>query len=281
MDTGLGADSYSVIELKMVEAILSGRPDERRALFEEAAGIKKYKQRRKEAAKKLETVVEDITRIQDILEEVRKNVSSLARQAQKTRRYNNLMSEYKSLDSSILLFNYSLFNNKAETYKQELIELNKQKIKMEFELGETEEFLRKLKERYAITEEQYNLVISNEANLQDKIANFEKELAVSNEKLNNLSSSKEKIIAEIENAKQNIQSLKNEVLENETLISAKNKIIEELEEKLAASKENREKYYGELRQLKEESDCSNEKILTLQNTINSLKNQHNRSLDRK
>src|SRR5690606_16920969 len=93
MDTGLGADSYSVIELKMVEAILSGRPDERRALFEEAAGIKKYKQRRKEAAKKLETVVEDITRIQDILEEVRKNVSSLARQAQKTRRYNNLMSE--------------------------------------------------------------------------------------------------------------------------------------------------------------------------------------------
>ncbi|MCX8054848.1 MAG: chromosome segregation protein SMC [Ignavibacteria bacterium] len=281
MDTGLGADSYSVIELKMVEAILSGRPDERRALFEEAAGIKKYKQRRKEAAKKLETVVEDITRIQDILEEVRKNVASLARQAQKTKRYNNLMSEYKGLDSSILVFNYSLFNNKAEAYKNELIELNKQKIKMEFELGETEEFLRKLKERYAITEEQYNLIIANEASLQDRIASSEKELAVSDEKLKNLSTSKEKIIAEIENAKQSIQSLKLEIQGNEALINEKNKIIEELEEKLLTSKENRENILQELRQLKEESDYSNEKVLSLQNTINSLKNHQNRISDRK
>ena len=67
MDTGMGADSYSVIELKMVEAILSGKPEERRHLFEEAAGITKYKLRRKDATNKLIKVREDLDRVNDIL----------------------------------------------------------------------------------------------------------------------------------------------------------------------------------------------------------------------
>src|SRR5712692_3857919 len=83
MDTGIGPDAYSVIELKMVETILSDKADERRRLFEEAAGVTKYKYRRKAAYRKLESVQQDLVRVNDIVKEVQKTVNSLERQAKK------------------------------------------------------------------------------------------------------------------------------------------------------------------------------------------------------
>ncbi|NIQ11197.1 hypothetical protein GWO43_18805, partial [candidate division KSB1 bacterium] len=74
VDTGMGADAYSVIELKMVEDILSDIKDERARMFEEAAGINKYKQERRSARRKLDATKEDLLRINDILYEIEKNV---------------------------------------------------------------------------------------------------------------------------------------------------------------------------------------------------------------
>jgi len=88
MDTGMGADAYSVIELKMIETILSDKTDERRRLFEEAAGVTKYKHRRKAAYRKLEAVQADLVRVNDIVAEVQKAVNSLER---RRRRRNNTM----------------------------------------------------------------------------------------------------------------------------------------------------------------------------------------------
>ena len=281
MDTGLGADSYSVIELKMVEAILSGRPEERRALFEEAAGIKKYKLRRKEAAKKLETVTADLTRVQDILDEVRKNVASLGRQAQKTRRYNNLMSEYKSLESSLLIQNYNILNDKSFRLKEEIGKLNQQKIKLEFDASETERQIRQLKEKYTVLENQYNLLIADEAVLQEKISNLEKSIAVSTEKLNNLNQSRDKIENEISIAHRNIEQSQSEIQNIELEIQNIQKLITELENKLSVTKEEKISISNQLNEAKSLADSANEKVFTLQSSINNLKNQQNRSLDRK
>src|SRR5688500_15169117 len=76
MDTGMGSGAYSVIELKMIETILSDRAEERRRLFDEAAGVTKYKHRRKEALRRLDATQADLTRVNDIVSEVRKKVSS-------------------------------------------------------------------------------------------------------------------------------------------------------------------------------------------------------------
>lgn len=83
MDTGMGSNAYSVIELKMVETILSDKMEERRRLFEEAAGVTKYKARRKEALRKLDEVEADVLRVDDIITEVSKAVNSLHRQAKR------------------------------------------------------------------------------------------------------------------------------------------------------------------------------------------------------
>ena len=98
MDTGMGADAYSVIELKMIETILSDKADERRHLFEEAAGVTKYKSRRKEAQRKLDAAQRDIARVQDIVREVQKTVNSLGRQAEKARQHQELSTRLRELD---------------------------------------------------------------------------------------------------------------------------------------------------------------------------------------
>ena len=89
-DTGLGANAYSIIEIRMIDAILSERTDERRSLFEEAAGIGKYKDRRRAALRRLETSEADLQRLDDVIAEVRSKVRSLARQKGKAQRYRKL-----------------------------------------------------------------------------------------------------------------------------------------------------------------------------------------------
>ena len=101
-DTGMGADAYSVIELKMVEQILEDHSDERRHLFEEAAGIVKYKQRRKETLAKLEATRHDIDRVIDHIAEVRRTVGSLKRQAERAERFAALNAELRALETERL-----------------------------------------------------------------------------------------------------------------------------------------------------------------------------------
>ncbi|MBD3274561.1 MAG: AAA family ATPase, partial [Candidatus Marinimicrobia bacterium] len=96
IDTGMSSDAYSVIELKMVESILSDAKDERARMFEEAAGINKYKMERRSARRKLDATKEDLLRINDILYEIEKNVSSLRRQMRKYERYQRYESELRT-----------------------------------------------------------------------------------------------------------------------------------------------------------------------------------------
>ena len=98
MDTGLGAGAYSVIELKMVEDILSEQADDRRRLFEEAAGVTKYKKRRAAALRRLDTTQADLTRLDDIVDEVDKQVRSLQRQAKKAERHDRLATRLRRLE---------------------------------------------------------------------------------------------------------------------------------------------------------------------------------------
>ncbi|HSM61554.1 MAG TPA: chromosome segregation protein SMC [Longimicrobiales bacterium] len=86
-DTGLGSNAYAMIENRMIDAILSDRADERRGLFEEAAGIGKYKDRRKAATRRLERAELDLQRLEDVIAEVQTKVRSLARQKGKAERY--------------------------------------------------------------------------------------------------------------------------------------------------------------------------------------------------
>src|SRR5688572_1340879 len=96
MDTGLGSKAYSIIEQGKIGLILSSKPADRRSLIEEAAGITKYKARRRQTALKLEAAQQNLLRVNDIVHEVEKQLESLKRQASKARRYRTLKEEMQS-----------------------------------------------------------------------------------------------------------------------------------------------------------------------------------------
>ncbi len=101
-DTGLGANAYSVIETRMIDAILSDRAEERRQLFEEASGIGKYKDRRKAALRRLEHADNDLTRLEDVIAEIETKVRSLARQKGKAERYKSLRERRLSVEVAVV-----------------------------------------------------------------------------------------------------------------------------------------------------------------------------------
>ncbi len=107
MDTGISSDSYAIIELKMIEEILSDKENSRRKLFEQAAGISKYKVRKKQTHNKLSATQQDLERVEDLLFEIEKNLKTLERQAKRTKRYYELKDEYKRLSIELALHDLS------------------------------------------------------------------------------------------------------------------------------------------------------------------------------
>src|SRR5207245_4635137 len=98
-DTGVGRTAYSIMEQGKIDLILSSRPEDRRSVFEEAAGITKYKTQKKEALRKLEATEANLLRIGDIIKEVKRQIGSLQRQAGKARRYQALHADLRVLET--------------------------------------------------------------------------------------------------------------------------------------------------------------------------------------
>src|SRR5437588_10641550 len=119
MDTGVGVDAYSVIEQGRVAALLEANPEERRLIFEEAAGISKFKQRKKEAQRKLEKVDQNLLRVNDIVEEVEKRLRGVKMQAGKARNYQEYVGRLNDLRLTYALKEYHTHSNHLSELDQE------------------------------------------------------------------------------------------------------------------------------------------------------------------
>src|SRR5882672_5113126 len=119
LDTGMGSHAYSLIERGMVDNVLSDESGHRRFLFEEAAGIMRYKTRKKEALQKLDLTLGDLTRVSDIISEIEREVRSLARQVGKARRYGRLKDEIRQLDLGLAKEEYDRIATETGTLRGE------------------------------------------------------------------------------------------------------------------------------------------------------------------
>jgi chromosome segregation protein len=145
MDTGMGPDAYSVIELKMVETILSDKTDERRRLFEEAAGVTKYKHRRKAAYRKLESVQADLVRVNDIVTEVQKAVSTLERQARKAEQFNDVKVRLRSMEIDLMEREFAQLSGRMQPLEERLAAMSADRDRIDLDLGNEESRLEHLR----------------------------------------------------------------------------------------------------------------------------------------
>src|SRR5689334_8500289 len=145
LDTGIASNSYAIIELGMVDDLLNDRDNSRRSLFEEAAGISKFKKRKKETLKKLEDTDADLERVEDLLFEIEKNMKSLEKQAKQTETYYKIKEDYKT--KSILLAQ-SVVQNQKEKFSSitHQIELeNARKVEVTADIASKEASIEKEK----------------------------------------------------------------------------------------------------------------------------------------
>jgi chromosome segregation protein len=226
MDTGMGTNAYSVIELKMVENILSSKADERRNMFEEAAGVNKYKLRRRLALRKLDEVKADLNRVNDIVSEVEKKVNSLERQAKRADKYNNISSTLRELELDLADREMALFNKqKAELKEKKELDFKK-KIEIESELAELDDKIKFIKSDLTEIENKLNIKRFEITSQTEKIYNVQKNISIAEERKNSLSRN-------IERYKQELAELNVELNDAEELISSSNSVIMEYVDKIS------------------------------------------------
>lgn len=206
MDTGMGANAYSVIELKMIEQILSDKTEERRKLFEEAAGVTKYKARRKEALRRLDQVSSDLERIDDIIKEVTKNVGSLERQAEKAAKYNLVQTELRILEVDVLEREFAQATGRLDPLKKLFSENEEVRSTVMLELEKFEGLIDVVIREEQEIEEQ--LLIA-ERTLKDKNETFSRlreTVASTDERINSLSVQFERTTKDIERIEEEVTS---------------------------------------------------------------------------
>src|SRR3954453_2571065 len=137
-DTGVGRSAYSIMEQGKIDMILSSRPEDRRTVFEEAAGITKYKTQKKEALRKLEATEANLLRISDIIKEVKRQIGSLQRQAGKARRYQALLAELKLLETHSAKRQFDELQQQQTSATEELARLSDAQKECEQEIEQHE-----------------------------------------------------------------------------------------------------------------------------------------------
>ncbi len=198
MDTGIASNSYAIIELKMVDNLLNDKDDSRRDLFEEAAGISKFKKRKKETLRKLKDTDDDLDRVEDLLFEIEKNLKSLEKQARQAERYYKLKEEYKT--DSIQLAQRAV-SEKTDGFKKLEEEIKKEgdrKIEIGQMIASQEASMEKGKTDL-ITKEK--LLASRQRTLNEhvnKIRQFESDRKIKNERLTFLEDKSDNLREQIE-----------------------------------------------------------------------------------
>ncbi len=197
-DTGMGANSYSVIELKMVESILSDNKAERRQLFEEAAGIVKYKTRRRSALRKLEQTENDLDRVNDIIIEVEKTVNSLSRQVSKARRYIEYTDNLKKLEIDLATFRYHRFMDRLKPLERELKAASREKEESHHQITLEEALLEDYNQQTIRYEQSLQQLNGSLYEKDNAIRNLNQEDAIAEAKIEEMKKNRERYLQEIE-----------------------------------------------------------------------------------
>ena len=235
MDTGIGRDGYSIIGQGKIDEILSNKSEDRRHIFEEAAGIVKYRIRKQESEKKLEHTKLNLLRINDILTEIEGNLEPLKDQSEKAKKYLNLRDELKNIEIGLFIHN-------IEKYKQTLQELIKDEEITKEQCNEEEgklERIKMLKEELKSAIDDITAKIEEMSNLgfesQKEIEMLNSDINVAKTRISNNKENKLRFEKEIEENQKRMQELEEEKKQKEDkksrLKENKEKFTKELEEK--------------------------------------------------
>lgn len=248
-DTGIGKEGYSIIGQGQIDKILSGKPEERRELFDEAAGIVKFKKRKAVSQKKLEDEKQNLVRVNDILAELEKQIGPLEKQSEKAREYLRKKEELKKLD-----VNYFLLEN-AHTTEQ---------------LDGVNEKLKIAEDEYQENSSRFENIRQEYDEMQLKIEELEKSIEETRNSLSNTSSIRTKLVGEINVLKEQINSAKNNMEHFKTRMNSLGENIGQKEQECARLTQSKGQADEALRELEAKRNVVKEALAKVQGEIEEI-----------
>ena len=235
MDTGIGKDGYSIIGQGKIDEILSNKSEDRRNIFEEAAGIVKYRARKTESEKKLEQTKLNLLRINDILSEIEANIEPLKKQSDKAKKFLELRDELKSIEIGLFLYNIDNYKEQLKKLAEDIDIILSEQKEEESRLS----VIQNLKENLKLELEEVITKIEETQNLgfesEKKIEQINSEINVAETKITNNIQNRETYLKEIEELNKRNTEIKeekdNRISKKDNLLANREKFAKELEEK--------------------------------------------------
>lgn len=273
MDTGIGVDGYSIIGQGKISDIVSNKPESRREIFEEAAGIVAYKTRKQETERKLIGTKNNLERIDDIVGEIEGRIGGLKEDSIKAKRYLELKEHYKDLEINIILRNIESTLHKNEEYSGDISELGNKLDSINRQRKQADESFQELQKRNGVLEELSSDLNRKLIENKDKMNSISSESRLNHEKLLHLRKEEERLSGEVSNFAELIAAGEKELENLRTELTV-------IDENLAdAEKRLQEKIYlydsvtGESSKFSNIIDDNNEKIISLNSEAASKKSE--------
>ncbi len=275
MDTGIGVDAYSVMEQSKIDLILNVRPEERRFLFDEVAGITKYKHNKKIAERKLEATQQNLVRINDIIQEAQRDTETLSKQAEQAKHYQEIKEKLQQLELGLACREYEKIATEYQEKQSELDSIINEVTDANQLIQEVEERIENANNRRTELDDAIKNSQEEIREIENKSEKIEREIVVYKENQLNIQQQRQRAVQTLESLNSqitHIQTRKKERIQEEKKLEATCKIEES---RLTARKKTLEQYVANIK--KSKSDLQEAESL-LQETTSTLSARENKRL---
>jgi chromosome segregation protein len=277
MGTGVGRTSYSIMAQGNITQILSSKPDDRRMVFEEAAGITKFKAQKKEALRKLEYTEQNLLRVSDLIREVKRQIGSLQRQAGKARRYKALMMELQHLDTQLARHQFDVLHaeirerlEQAEKLRLDIEAANENVLRVENEVAQLRDRLSELDEEISRSQHRA-LELKAQADHHDSRIRFNEERLVElqaqhGKALSDIAQAEERRLA----AEQELAMVSQRLADSDAALARHRQVLDVKREELQQAEDALREQQESLRRTQSEAFSAAQQVARVRNEINSL-----------
>lgn len=291
MDTGVASNSYAIIELGMVDDLLNDKDNSRRMLFEEAAGISKFKKRKKETLRKLEDTDADLERVEDLLFEIEKNMKSLEKQARQTEQYYKIKDEYKQKSIDLARLVLKKQNQQSAEIRKKIQEETDRKAAQAATVDDLEARIESAKAELIMKEKNLAARQREINEFVNKIRQYESEKQIKNERLRYLNDRVQNLRDQIEQDRQSnerarfaIQSLEQDCSLAKIQLSESEQLLQQLRQEYEEMRKHSGTLQGQadierntLKQIQEQSYQLNKAVEIREIQIASLRQELERT----
>lgn len=270
MDTGIGRSAYSIMEQGKIDQILSSKPEDRRAIFEEAAGITKYKAQKREALRKLEHTEANLVRVADIIREVKRQIGSLQRQAGKARRYQSISEALRIFDTHLSHRNFRVLNEELEEIQKEVGRIEETRALHEGEIESQEQEHAACRSRLGDLDEQVGNLRDECQQIRNRVFSAENRVESHGHRMEEFREIISRNESDIASAQEKLQEQEFRILETDarieellSMLRAGEESLRGGESKVRALRESREQGERALQEIAEQFSRNEAQILHL------------------